>query len=85
MAQQFQNFIGGQWVAPRTGQYLDNRNPADWEEVLGAFPQSGPEDVEAAGDDGCKRPGLAGDSGSRIRGISSAAIPEPLSSTSITA
>jgi len=48
MAQQFQNFIGGKWVPPTTGKYLENRNPANWEEVLGAFPQSGPDDVNQA-------------------------------------
>jgi alpha-ketoglutaric semialdehyde dehydrogenase len=48
MAKEFHNFIGGQSVPPRTGKYLENRNPANWEEVLGVFPQSGPEDVEAA-------------------------------------
>ena len=30
MAKTFKNFIGGQWVEPTTGEYMENRNPADW-------------------------------------------------------
>ncbi len=44
----FQNFIGGQWVAPVTGEYFDNRNPADQDDLIGRFPASGVEDVERA-------------------------------------
>jgi aldehyde dehydrogenase (NAD+) len=44
----FQNFIGGQWVAPASGEYFDNRNPADTTDVIGRFPSSGAEDVERA-------------------------------------
>jgi acyl-CoA reductase-like NAD-dependent aldehyde dehydrogenase len=29
MTKTFQNFIGGQWVAPANGAYFENRNPAD--------------------------------------------------------
>ncbi|MDB4870913.1 MAG: hypothetical protein JWL97_1917, partial [Gemmatimonadales bacterium] len=25
----FNNFIAGKWVAPESGEYFDNRNPAD--------------------------------------------------------
>ncbi len=42
-----QNYIGGQFVSPLNGQYLDNYNPATGE-VYGKIPDSGPEDVEAA-------------------------------------
>jgi aldehyde dehydrogenase (NAD+) len=48
MAKTFKNFIGGQWVAPITGEYMENRNPADWNELIGRFPKSGPRDVERA-------------------------------------
>jgi alpha-ketoglutaric semialdehyde dehydrogenase len=48
MAKTFKNFIGGHWVAPTTGDYYPNRNPADWSELIGRFPKSGPKDVEAA-------------------------------------
>src|SRR2546429_5426178 len=45
MADNFKNFIAGEWVAPTTGAYFENRNPADWNEVIGCFPRSGPDDV----------------------------------------
>ena len=48
MAKTFKNFIGGQWVAPMTGEYYENRNPATWSELIGRFPSSGPKDVEQA-------------------------------------
>ena len=46
----FKNFIGGQWVAPATGEYFDNRNPADPDDLIGRFPLSGALDVERAVD-----------------------------------
>ncbi len=42
-----QNYIGGKFVPPAGGQYLDNFNPATGE-IYGKIPDSGPEDVEAA-------------------------------------
>jgi len=48
MAKTFRNFIGGEWVAPTTGEYMENRNPADWRDLIGRFPKSGPRDVERA-------------------------------------
>src|SRR2546422_988095 len=48
MPENFQNFIAGEWVAPRTGAYFENRNPADWDDVIGCFPRSGPDDVTRA-------------------------------------
>src|SRR3989441_7417385 len=48
MPENFKNFIAGEWVAPRTGAYFENRNPADWDDVIGCFPRSGPEDVTRA-------------------------------------
>jgi acyl-CoA reductase-like NAD-dependent aldehyde dehydrogenase len=48
MPQNFSNFIAGQWVPPATGEYFENRNPADWSDVIGCFPRSGPEDIERA-------------------------------------
>ncbi len=44
----FKNFIGGQWVAPSTGEYFENRNPANQDDLIGQFPASGVEDVERA-------------------------------------
>jgi alpha-ketoglutaric semialdehyde dehydrogenase len=48
MAAEFRNYIAGEWVEPRGGDYHENRNPARWDEVLGLFPSSGAEDVERA-------------------------------------
>ncbi|HXF96256.1 MAG TPA: aldehyde dehydrogenase family protein [Gemmatimonadales bacterium] len=48
MAECFLNFIAGRWVEPTTGEYFDNRNPADWNDLIGRFPRSGPEDVRRA-------------------------------------
>jgi acyl-CoA reductase-like NAD-dependent aldehyde dehydrogenase len=45
---QFENFIGGRWVAPTTGEHFENRNPADWNDVIGAFPLSDAKDVDRA-------------------------------------
>jgi aldehyde dehydrogenase (NAD+) len=47
MAQNFLNFIGGQWVPARSGRTFWNHNPATGE-ALGEYPASGPEDVDAA-------------------------------------
>jgi aldehyde dehydrogenase (NAD+) len=48
MAKTYKNFIAGEWVAPATGQYYENRNPADWSDLIGRFPSSGPRDVDRA-------------------------------------
>lgn len=48
MAETFKNFIAGEWVAPGTGAYLENRNPADADDLVGRFPDSGQADVDAA-------------------------------------
>lgn len=48
MPENFKNFIAGEWVAPSTGNYFENRNPADWSDVIGCFPRSGPEDAQRA-------------------------------------
>jgi aldehyde dehydrogenase (NAD+) len=45
---QFRNFVAGEWVAPATGEYFENRNPADMADVVGQFPLSGAADVERA-------------------------------------
>jgi len=47
-APEFKNFIGGEWVAPATGEYFENRNPADWNDVIGRFPRSGSDDLKRA-------------------------------------
>ncbi len=37
---QFNNFIAGAWVPPDSGEYFENRNPADRNDLIGAFPLS---------------------------------------------
>jgi acyl-CoA reductase-like NAD-dependent aldehyde dehydrogenase len=44
----FKNFIGGAWAEPANGEYFDNRNPADWDDLIGRFPLSGEPDVNRA-------------------------------------
>jgi aldehyde dehydrogenase (NAD+) len=48
MAPTFKNLIGGDWFAPSTGRYLENRNPADTSDLIGRFPDSGVPDIERA-------------------------------------
>lgn len=48
MPQKFQNFINGKWVDAKSGKTYENRNPANWDEVVGIFPKSGKEDVDEA-------------------------------------
>jgi aldehyde dehydrogenase (NAD+) len=48
MAQQFRNFIGGCWVEPASGEYFENRNPADWQDLIGLWPRSNWTDVNRA-------------------------------------
>src|ERR687892_321925 len=48
MAEEYRNYIGGKWVAAESGETFESRNPANRDEVLGSFPHSGPEDVDAA-------------------------------------
>jgi aldehyde dehydrogenase (NAD+) len=48
MPRSFKNFISGKWVDAKSGKTFENRNPAHWDKVLGLFPKSGREDVDAA-------------------------------------
>ncbi len=50
MPENFKNFIAGEWVAPSTGAYFENRNPADRTDLIGCFPRSGPDDAQRAVD-----------------------------------
>jgi alpha-ketoglutaric semialdehyde dehydrogenase len=45
---QFNNFIAGAWVPPDSGEYFENRNPADRTDLIGTFPLSGASDVQRA-------------------------------------
>jgi acyl-CoA reductase-like NAD-dependent aldehyde dehydrogenase len=46
----YKNFINGEWLSPKSGNNVENRNPANTDEIIGTFPASGLEDVTAAVD-----------------------------------
>jgi aldehyde dehydrogenase (NAD+) len=47
-AEEYRNYIGGEWVAPASGEYIEDRNPADTRDLVGRFPASTAEDVDRA-------------------------------------
>ena len=44
----YHNYIGGEWVKSSSGEWFENINPADTNDVVGRFPQSNEEDVNRA-------------------------------------
>ncbi len=44
----YKNYIGGEWVKSASGEFFENINPADTSDVVGRFPLSNKEDVNAA-------------------------------------
>ncbi len=48
MPEVYKNYINGEWVASKTGQTFENRNPANTDEIVGVFQKSDKNDVEAA-------------------------------------
>jgi alpha-ketoglutaric semialdehyde dehydrogenase len=48
MSETYLNLIGGERRAARSGRTFEDRNPARWSDVVGTFPRSGEEDVDAA-------------------------------------
>src|SRR5213593_2531672 len=44
----YHNFINGRWAPSRSDEWLENRNPADTRDVVGRFPLSIGDDVNAA-------------------------------------
>jgi len=44
----YKNFINGEWVESRSGESIENRNPANRDELIGIFPGSSQEDVALA-------------------------------------
>ncbi|MGH2711788.1 MAG: aldehyde dehydrogenase family protein [Actinomycetota bacterium] len=48
MAEDYRNYVGGKWIPASSGETFESRNPANRDEVLGTFPRSQSEDVEAA-------------------------------------
>ncbi|HEY0241975.1 MAG TPA: aldehyde dehydrogenase family protein [Gemmatimonadaceae bacterium] len=48
MSKKFKNYIGGEWVEPASGDYFENRNPANKSDLIGLWPRSNREDLERA-------------------------------------
>ncbi len=48
MTERFQNYVGGSWADADSGETFDDVNPARTSDVIGHFPASGSEDVDAA-------------------------------------
>ncbi|MBI2361702.1 MAG: aldehyde dehydrogenase family protein [Deltaproteobacteria bacterium] len=48
MAERYKNYIGGRWIEAKSGRTFENRNPANRRDLIGLFPASGAEDVDAA-------------------------------------
>ncbi len=48
MAKTYHNFIDGAWEPAASGATFENRNPADTRDLIGRFPDSGPQDVARA-------------------------------------
>lgn len=46
--EKFKNYINGVWSIPFNENYFDNINPADKKDIIGEFPLSGQDDVDAA-------------------------------------
>lgn len=44
----YYNYIGGEWVKSASGEFFENRNPADTNDLIGRFPLSNEEDVSRA-------------------------------------
>lgn len=44
----YKNFIGGKFLDSKSGRTFENRNPANWDEVVGIFPKSNIEDLNDA-------------------------------------
>src|SRR5438094_4258068 len=42
------NLIGGRWVPARSGRTMDDRNPADADDLVGTVPRSDGDDVDDA-------------------------------------
>ena len=44
----YKNFIDGKLIDSKSGRTFENRNPANWDEVVGVFPKSNVEDLNMA-------------------------------------
>lgn len=47
-AQKYNNYIGGEWVESSSGEFFENINPADKNDIVGLFPKSTKSDVDKA-------------------------------------
>jgi aldehyde dehydrogenase (NAD+) len=48
MSRKFQNYINGKWCHAKSGKTFENRNPANWNELVGTFPLSDVDEVNEA-------------------------------------
>ncbi|MCU0238939.1 MAG: aldehyde dehydrogenase family protein, partial [Pyrinomonadaceae bacterium] len=48
MTQKYFNYINGEWKESSSGEWFENHNPANTEEVIGLFPKSNEADVNEA-------------------------------------
>lgn len=48
MATEYKNYIAGKWQASSDGKTFENRNPANWNDIIGTFPLSTKTDVDIA-------------------------------------
>jgi acyl-CoA reductase-like NAD-dependent aldehyde dehydrogenase len=48
MADNYQNHINGSWTNAINNKTFENRNPANWDEIIGIFPDSSQKDVDEA-------------------------------------
>jgi len=48
MAEIYRNYINGRWIDAKSGGTFENRNPADRRDLVGLFPDSDREDIDAA-------------------------------------
>src|SRR6266508_5674464 len=44
----YHNYIGGRWVPSSSGEWIENRNPADNRDLIGRFPRSTESDDDKA-------------------------------------
>jgi acyl-CoA reductase-like NAD-dependent aldehyde dehydrogenase len=48
MSEIYRNSIGGKWLQAKSGKTFENRNPSDRRDLIGLFPESGPDDIDDA-------------------------------------
>lgn len=48
MMKDYKNLINGKLIDSKSGRTFENRNPANWDEVVGVFPKSNAEDLNLA-------------------------------------